>query len=634
MGSFIRPDAPGARARETRTGRVTGMTGPREAAMSTMPRSTVDRPDGPLLRLAALCLLGGTAVLTLYFGRDVLLPCAVAVLLAFVLGGAVSFLNRALPLSLSVAVVVLAAIVFSALLAVLISVQLAEVAGSLTSYQANLYKKVQDIREILQGGGAVGRFMAMLVALGQELTANVEAVPERVVHVQADAGFERIAALLSPLIHPVLSISIVIVLVVFILLDREHLSDQIVRLFGANDVHATSEAIADAAHRLGRVLSLQVVTNLGFAGAVGIGLFALGLPNAALWGLLAGGFRFVPYIGAAVGALLPTLIAFAIMPGWLHPLLVLGWIVLWDVIIGQIIEPVLFGDSVGVTPLALVLSAILWGTLWGPVGILLSTPLTICLLVLGRHVPQLRFLQILLGHEPALTPYQRIYGRLIRRAVVDASNVALAEIEEKGAEKGLDDAMGRMVVLAETDRALDRLSAAQIEAIVDGTDEILDFIDVDPAERGPPAPLAVEAAARVRFVCVGGRGQIDDAAAAIVAYALRRTGFDATRRRHGGSPPIEPEGEGAQVIPVVCYASRPSPALRRYTSRKLGIDGGDRACHVVIDYEVASAPVPPLETILAARGFLAGDVATICRVMTQHAVAVATPAAMSVAAGN
>lgn len=625
MASFIRADARG--------GGVAGTTSPREAVMSMLPRSTADRADASLLRLTALCLLGGMAIVTLYFGRDVLLPCAVAVLLAFVLGRLVSLVNRVMPLSVSVAVVVLAAIVFIGLIAVLVTVQLAEVASSLTGYQANLHKKVQDVREILQGSGALGRFMAMLVALGQEFTANVEAAPERVVHLQTDSGFERIAALLAPLLHPVLSISIIVILVVFILLDREHLSDQIVRLFGANDVHATSEAIADAASRLGRVLSLQVITNLGFAAVVGVGLFALGLPNAVLWGLLAGGFRFVPYIGAAVGALLPTLIAFAIMPGWLNPLMVLGWIVLWDVVIGQIIEPLLFGDSVGVTPLALVLSAILWGTLWGPLGILLSTPLTICLLVLGRHVPQLRFLQILLGHEPALTPYQRIYGRLIRRAVVDASSVALVEIEEKGPEKGLDDTMGRMVVLAEADRALDRLSAAQIDAIVDGTDEILDFIEVETDDRAPSAPIAADAVARVRFVCVGGRGQIDDAAAAIIAYALRRTGFEAIRPRHGDGAPIEPEEQGAKVLPVVCYASRPSAAVRRYTSRKLGVEGGNHACHAVIDYEMAAAP-RAVEDIVAARDILAGDIATICRAMTQHAVAVTTPPAVSVAAGT
>ena len=187
------------------------------------------------------------------------------------------------------------------------------------------------------------------------------------------------------------------------------------------------------------MLSLQLMTNFGFAVAVGAGLFVLGMPNAILWGLLAGGLRFVPYVGTALGAVLPTLIAFAVTPGWTQPFLVLGWIVACDIILGQLIEPLLFGESTGVTPLALIMSALFWGTLWGPVGLLLSTPLAICLLVLGRHVPHLEFLQILLGDEPALAPYQQIYRRLIRKAVADASTVALAEIEEKGRERGLDD---------------------------------------------------------------------------------------------------------------------------------------------------------------------------------------------------
>ena len=191
-------------------------------------------------------------------------------------------------------------------------------------------------------------------------------------------------------------------------------------------------------------------------------------------------------------AVLPTLIAFAIAPGWLQPFLVLGWIVGSDIVIGQIVEPLLFGESTGITPLALIMSAIFWGTLWGPIGLLLSTPLTICLLVLGTHVPHLGFLRILLGDEPALAPYQQIYRRLIRKAVADASAVALAEIEEKGREQGLDDGMGRMVVLAEADRALDRLSAAQIDAIVEGTDEVLDLIAEDALDGDLPAAVSAD----------------------------------------------------------------------------------------------------------------------------------------------
>jgi hypothetical protein len=185
----------------------------------------------------------------------------------------------------------------------------------------------------------------------------------------------------------------------------------------------------------------------------------------------------VPYVGAALGALLPTVVAIAVMPGWLMPLLVLAVIIAFDILIGQVVEPLLFGESTGVTPLALILSAIFWGMLWGPIGLLLSTPLTICLLVLGTHVQHLQFLQVLLGDQPALAPYQQVYRRLIRKAVIDACTVAQKEIDEKGDERGLDDALGRMLVLAEADRALGRLTADQTAAIVDGTDQVLDFLE-------------------------------------------------------------------------------------------------------------------------------------------------------------
>ena len=298
----------------------------------------------------------------------------------------------------------------------------------------------------------------------------------------------------APLVHPLLSIGIVIVLAVFVLLDRDHLNDKFVRLLGA-DVHATSEAVGDAAARIARMLSLQLLTNLGFALLVGVSLFILGMPNALLWGLLAGGLRFVPYVGAALGALLPTVVAIAVMPGWLMPLLVLAVIIAFDILIGQVVEPLLFGESTGVTPLALILSAIFWGMLWGPVGLLLSTPLTICLLVLGTHVQHLQFLQVLLGDQPALAPYQQVYRRLIRKAVIDACTVAQKEIDEKGDERGLDDALGRMLVLAEADRALGRLTADQTAAIVDGTDQVLDFLESETSVGDENRVASVEASA-------------------------------------------------------------------------------------------------------------------------------------------
>jgi predicted PurR-regulated permease PerM len=587
-----------------------------------------ERGDGLLGRVAAVTVIGATAIAALYFGQEVLIPTAIAVLFAFILGPAVTVVRRILPLPLAVAAVALGALVVAGLVTMLIMSQLAEVAGSLTGYQANLHQKIQDFRHLSEGDGALSRFVSMVASLGRDLALTAEPAAAPAVRVQSGSDFASVAAFVAPLMRPLLTIGIVVILVVFILLDRDHLSDQFVRLFGASDVHATSEAFGDAATRVGRVLSLQLLTNFGFAVLVGGGLFALGMPNPVLWGLLAGGLRFIPYVGAMLGAVLPTLIAFAVTPGWMQPFLVLGWIVSCDLIIGQIVEPLLFGESTGVTPLALIMSAIFWGTLWGPVGLLLSTPLTICLLVLGTHVPHFGFLQILLGAAPALAPYQQIYHRLIRKAVADASTVALAEIEEKGREKGLDDSMGRMVILAEADRARDRLSATQIEAIVEGTDEVLAFIA--DADADLPAPIGVAEAPRevnARFHCVGGRGQIDDAAAAIVAFALCQAGLEASTSRHSDKL-SDGSREGSIAICLICYASHPSQAIRRYTLRKVTADGGGagRARHVIIDYDVAPAPAPLIAGAAGPRDCFVGDLAALCRLAAQHAVAVVPPA--------
>ena len=555
-------------------------------------------------------------------------------LFAFILNPVVTWLRRLLPLPLAVAVAMLAALAIISVLTVLIMTQLAEVAGSLTGYQTNLRQKVQDVRHLAEGAGPIGQFLSMAAGLAKDLSAETSTVAPPLRVQTSDSSLSSVATFVAPLLHPLLSIGIVVVLALFILLDRDHLSDKLVRLFGA-DVHATSSAVGDAAVRIARVLSLQLLTNLGFAVLVAAGLFALGTPNALLWGLLAGAFRFAPYVGAILGALLPTLIAIAVMPGWLQPFLVLAVIVALDILVGQLVEPLVFGESTGVTPLALILSAMFWGMLWGPIGLLLSTPLTICLLVLGTHVPQLQFLRVLLGDEPALQPWQQIYRRLIRRAIADAAAVTLKEIEDKGPERGLDESLGRMVVLAEHDRALGRLAAEQTAAIIDGTDQVLDFLAANDDEDkdsggGTAAPLAKPepGSARTLFHCIGGRGEIDDAAAAVIAFALRQRGLAADDARHAEFVPAAagaPSATGEAVtLPLLCYASHPSPAVLRYNVRKLR-SGAGRARHAIIDYDVA--PAPALPPALAGAGeaqLLVGDIAAICQMAAQHAVETAT----------
>lgn len=600
--------------------------------MKLLRGGTVDPLEARLLRTIAFAVVSVATVAALYFGRDVLLPTAVAILIAFILSPATTWLRHLLPISLSVATVVLIALAIFILLGVLVMSQLADVAGSLTSYQANLQQKVKDLHALADSGGPLTRFASMVVSLANEFAAREGTRMEPLVPVATGtSSFSTVTSFVVPLLHPLLTIGIVLILVIFILLDRDHISDQVVRLFGGSDVHATSEALEDAAGRVARVLLLQVLTNLGFGVAVGGGLFLLGMPNPILWGLLAGALRFVPYVGAVLGAVLPTLIAFAVSPGWVQPFLVLGFIVACDILLGQFLEPLIFGESTGVTPLALILSALFWSSLWGPIGLILSTPITICLLVLGRHVPNLGFLQVLLGDEPALKPYQQIYRRLMRKAVPEASAVAQAEMDEKGREQGLDDSLGRMVVLAEQDRASDRLSPEQIDAIVEGTDLVLDFLEDRPDESPtrPPAPAeeksvpapAPRPAPRAFIRCIGGRSQIDDAAASVVAFGLRQGGLDAASPKRGESAVTEPGA--AFTLNLICYSSHPSEAVRRYTSRKLrgGANAGVR--HAIVDYNVAALH-PIGNAMLDGSDRFAGDVAAICRLTAQVVSAIAT----------
>ena len=585
--------------------------------------------EGTLGRATGMTLISAATIAALYFGRGVLLPMAVAVFISFILSPGITWLRRLVPHSLSVAIIVLIALAAFSLLTVLIMSQLADVAGSLTSYQANLQQKVKDLRALAEGGGPLTRFASMIASLANEFASREGAQIETISPVATGtSSFSTVASFVVPLLYPLLTIGIVMILVIFILLDRDHISDQVVRLFGGSDVHATSEALEDAGRRVSRVLLLQVLTNLGFSIAVGGGLFLLGMPNPILWGLVAGALRFVPYVGAVLGAVLPTLIAFAVSPGWIQPFLVLGWIVACDILLGHFLEPVIFGESTGVTPLALILSALFWSSLWGPIGLILSTPITICLLVLGRHVPNLGFLQVLLGDEPALKPYQQIYRRLIRRAVPEASAVAQAEMDEKGRELGLDDSLGRMVVLAERDRANDRLSPEKIDAIVEGTDLMLDFLDDDtdepapapmPAEKGS-APEPAAPPVRPMFIrCIGGRGQIDEAAASIVAFGLRDRGFAAAHQKSGAGA----EPDAGSILNLICYASHPSEAIRRYTSRKNRGGANASVRHAIVDYDVATSH-PHGNATLERSDIFVGDVAAICRRAAHVVAAVST----------
>lgn len=268
--------------------------------------------------------------------------------------------------------------------------------------------------------------------------------------------------LIAPLLSPLASAGLVIVVVIFMLMEREDLRDRFIRLVGYGDLHRTTQALQDAGKRVGQYLLMQLVVNIVYAVPITIGLWVLGIPNALLWGMLALALRFVPYIGPIIGALLPLFLALAVAPGWALLLWTAALFIVMELITGNVIEPWLYGSRTGLSPLAIIVAAIFWTWLWGPLGLVLSTPLTVCLVVLGRHVPQFEFLDVLFGNEPVLEPHARLYQRLLAG---DPDEARLSGVIERVGQE-IERQEPQLPSAAETDRPRRGIPGRQISVRV------------------------------------------------------------------------------------------------------------------------------------------------------------------------
>jgi predicted PurR-regulated permease PerM len=249
---------------------------------------------------------------------------------------------------------------------------------------------------------------------------------------QPDAGaLQTLAALISPLIHPLETTGIVVIFIIFILLQRQDLRNRLVRLAGSRDLQRTTAAIDDAAQRLSKLFLTQLALNAGFGLVIGVGLWFIGVPSAALWGMLTMVLRFVPYIGPPIAAIFPLVLAAAVGAGWGMVLWTAALFLVVESIVGQAIEPIVFGHSTGLSPVAIIASATFWTWLWGPIGLILATPLTVCLVVLGRHVDRFKFLDVMLGDQPPLTPPELAYQRMLAGDSDEAADQAEEFLKEK-----------------------------------------------------------------------------------------------------------------------------------------------------------------------------------------------------------
>lgn len=543
-----------------------------------------------------------TTVAALYFGREVFLPIAIALLLTFALAPLVSALKKiGIPRIAAVIASVLGAFAALGLFSFIVATQVSELAQNIPVYQTNILTKIRSLKETGVGGGILARLSQVVERVGQEIdrqdpslpAAAPEKPPREPVPVEIVARERPLQVLqniVGPLISPLGSAGLIIVVVIFMLLEREDLRDRFIRLVGYGDLHRTTEALQEAAKRVGRYLLMQLVVNIVYAVPIAIGLWALGIPNALLWGLLALALRFVPYIGPIIGMLLPLFLALAVAPGWSLVLWTAALFVVMELITGNVIEPWLYGSRTGLSPLAIIVAAIFWTWLWGPLGLILSTPLTVCLVVLGRHVPQFEFLDVLFGNEPVLEPHARLYQRLLAGDPEEATDHAEEMLEEKYLVEFYDKVAIPALLLGEQDRVrgvMGDLQRRQVAASALMLVANLDDSAQEEAGEEEAPPVAAEASddgdpngedetdlpdgTDMSVLCAGGRGELDDAAAAMLAQVLEVQGATVSK---AGFADMEPasirrlELETVDTV-VVGFLNRDSVKHARFLVRRL-----------------------------------------------------------------
>jgi predicted PurR-regulated permease PerM len=448
-------------------------------------------------------------VAILYFGRPVFVPLAVAILLAFILAPLVRALHRLhLGRIPSIITVVLIAFLTIFGLGMVLGEQVTHLAAALPQYQDTLTKKIDALRGMTAGRGTLGQASDVLRNLNRELktdqrgpepggTAEQRTTPVPVeIQQPVPAPLEVIQKIINPLLDPLMTTGIIIVFVIFFLVQREDLRDRLIRLAGSTDLHRTTIAIDDAGNRLSRYLLTQTALNAAFGVTIGGGLALIGVPNPVLWGILAAVLRFVPYIGAFIAAAFPLALAVAVDPGWTTVILTAALFLIVELIVGQVLEPLLYGHSTGISPVAVVVAAMFWTWLWGPSGLLLSTPLTVCLDVLGRHVDRLRFLDILLGSKPALSPAESFYHRILSGNSDEAFEQAEEMLKNKSLSTYYDEVAIEGLRLAAIDAhrgALAHNSLQKIHVAVEGlVADLSQFDDVKLSPSITPAAAADE----------------------------------------------------------------------------------------------------------------------------------------------
>jgi predicted PurR-regulated permease PerM len=537
-------------------------------------------------------------IAALYFGREIFVPLALAVLLSFVLAPFVIRLHAwRVPRTVSVLIVVFFGFLIIFSLAGLMVSEARRLAARLPEYQQTLSDKVESLRGLTGGSGTLTQASNVLKELETELQggaagqtgngtarqASDKAAPIPVEIRQPDPGaLTTLAKIIEPLLSPLTRTGVVVIFVAFMLLQREDLRNRLVRLAGTGDIQRTTAALDDAGKRLSKLFLSQIIFNAAFGLAIGAGLEFIGVPSAPLWGLIAMILRFVPYIGAMISAIFPLILAAAVGPGWQMLLLTALLFVILEALAGQVLEPLIYGHSAGLSPVAVILSASFWTWLWGPVGLVIATPLTVCLVVVGRHVERLKFLDIMLGDRPPLSPPQLVYQRMLAGDPLEATEQAHEFLKGASLEDYCDMILLEGLRLADADRRLGHLDEERLDRVVSTVEELvaqleanhLEVTDLSPPDlsSSPGAAIAIEqASAQHRAIeekggpprlvlCIPGSGKLDTAAALILAYLLRHRDIGALAEETDAlsTSKIFSLDMTDTFLACVCYVGQPS----------------------------------------------------------------------------
>ncbi|MBV8774144.1 MAG: AI-2E family transporter [Deltaproteobacteria bacterium] len=583
---------------------------PPELASPTAPQvPPAAMPGTPGLTIVVAVVV----IASLYYGRGVLIPITIAVLLSFVLNPLVEVLRRAwLGRVLSVVLAVILALAIILALAAAIGTQVAQLAKNLPEYQTTIEGKVDNLR-----GSISKRLSAIINSVHHEIAPHAvksvstqagagpqakEQKPVPVVVTQAPPTPLQIGeSLFSPVLSPLETAGIILVVTIFTLLQKEDLRDRAIRLFGTEDLQRATIAMDDAAQRLSRYFLTQLAINTSFGLIIAVGLYFIGVPSPVLWGLIGALLRFIPYIGSWIAAALAIALAAAVAPGWSLVIWTAALYVCTELTMGQVVEPLVYGHSTGLSPLAVIIAAIFWTSIWGPIGLIISTPLTLCLVVLGRYVEQLEFLDVLLGDRPPLTPVEGFYQRMLADDLDEAEEQAERYLKDQPLSSYYEEVALKGLQLAANDISRGALSTPQVELLKQNIRELVrdldTYEDVPPETAGgqktvagltrdekalpksPPAgtisdqnELAPEWQTETPVLCIAGRGPLDEAVASMLAQLLAKHGlparlapYEAVSRTSIGSFDVQ----NAAMVCISYLEIRGNPAHLRYLLRRL-----------------------------------------------------------------